>query len=86
MAYREVPRMEIGELIRRWQDGQSRRRIVTSTGLLRNTVGKYLATAFWPQARGYVHYPVSSGSFLKFMHMRIDPWYKAYYNNSGQTM
>ena len=33
MAYREVPRMEIGELIRRWQDGQSRRRIAASTGL-----------------------------------------------------
>ena len=37
--------MEIGELIRRWQDGQSRRRIAASTGLSRNTVAKYLATA-----------------------------------------
>ena len=43
MAYREVPRMEIGELIRRWQDGQ--RRIAASTGLSRNTVAKYLAAS-----------------------------------------
>ncbi|MYC33520.1 MAG: IS21 family transposase [Chloroflexi bacterium] len=45
MAYREVPRMEIGELIRRWQAGQSRRQIAESTGLSRDTVAKYLATA-----------------------------------------
>ena len=41
MAYREVPRMEIAELIRRWQAGQSGRRIAASTGLSRNTVAKY---------------------------------------------
>ena len=45
MAYREVPRMEIAELIRRWQAGQSGRRIAASTGLSRNTVAKYLAAA-----------------------------------------
>ena len=45
MAYREVPRMEIGEVIRRWQAGQSRRQIAASTGLSRDTVAKYLAAA-----------------------------------------
>lgn len=41
MAYREVPRMEVAELIRRWQAGQSGRRIAVSTGLSRTTVAKY---------------------------------------------
>ena len=45
MAYREVPRMETGEVIRRWQAGQSRRQIAASTGLSRDTVAKYLAVA-----------------------------------------
>ena len=45
MAYREVPRMEIGEVIRRWQAGHSRRQIAASTGLSRDTVAKYLAAA-----------------------------------------
>ena len=40
MAYREVSRMEIRELIRRWQDGQSGRRISSSIGMSRNTVAK----------------------------------------------
>ena len=38
------------------------------------------AAAFWPEVRGYVHFPSPSGSFLKFMHMWIDP---AYVNDSG---
>ena len=37
--------MQIGELIRRWQAGQSGRRMAASRGSLRNTVGKYLAPA-----------------------------------------
>ena len=45
MAYREVPRMEIREVIRRWQAGVSQGRIVAGTGLSRNTVRKYLAAA-----------------------------------------
>ena len=45
MAYREVPLMEIGELIRRWPSCQRRRRIAASAGLSRNTVAKYLAAA-----------------------------------------
>ena len=45
MAYREVPRMEIKEIIRRWQAGESPRQIAAGTGLSRNTVRKYLAAA-----------------------------------------
>ena len=45
MAYREVSRMEIPEIIRRWQAGAGPRQIATGTGLSRNTVRKYLAAA-----------------------------------------
>ena len=45
MAYREVPRMEIKEIIRRWQAGEGPRQIAAGTGLSRNTVRKYLAAA-----------------------------------------
>ncbi len=41
--------MEIKEIIRRWQAGNSQRRIAASTGLSRDTVRKYLAAA---QAEG----------------------------------
>ena len=41
MAYREVPRMEIGEVIRLWLAGHSRRQIAAGTGLSRDTVAKY---------------------------------------------
>ena len=45
MAYREVPRMEIQEIIRRWQAGHSQRQIAAGTGLSRDTVRKYIAAA-----------------------------------------
>ena len=45
MAYREVYRVQILEVIRRWQSGESQRSIARATGLARNTVGKYLRTA-----------------------------------------
>lgn len=45
MVYREVHRMELRELLRRWQAGQSIRAIAQATGLARNTVGKYLSAA-----------------------------------------
>ena len=32
MAYREVSRVEIAEVVRRWQSGISQRRISTGTG------------------------------------------------------
>ena len=33
MAYREVSRVEIAEVVRRWQSGTSQRQIATGTGL-----------------------------------------------------
>ena len=42
MGYREVHRMEIGEVIRRWQMGESQRAIAQALGLSRDTVAKYL--------------------------------------------
>ena len=45
MGYREVHRVEIGEVIRRWQAGESRRAIARGTGLSRTTVDKYLLQA-----------------------------------------
>ena len=45
MAFREVQRMEVIEVIRRWQAGESGRAIARSTGLARNTVEKYLRAA-----------------------------------------
>jgi transposase len=45
MSYRELHRMEIEEVIRRWQAGQSQRAVARATGLARETVKKYLAAA-----------------------------------------
>ena len=45
MAYKEVHRVEIEEVIRRWQAGNSRRSIAAGTGLSRETVRRYLAAA-----------------------------------------
>ena len=45
MAYREVTRVDIQEIIRRWRAGEGYRRIASSTGLSRNTVRKYLTAA-----------------------------------------
>ena len=52
MAYKEVFRVEILEVIRRWQAGESRRQIASGTGLSKNTVGKYISSA---QALGIRH-------------------------------
>ena len=38
MAYREVSRVEIAEVVRRWQSGNSQRQIATGTGLSRATI------------------------------------------------
>ena len=45
MAYREVFRLEIAEVLRRWQAGNSQRNIASGTDLSRDTVRKYLAAA-----------------------------------------
>lgn len=45
MAYKEVHRVEIEEVIRRWQSGNSQRSIAMGTGLSRETVRRYLAAA-----------------------------------------
>ena len=45
MGYRELHRMEIEEVVRRWQIGASQRAIARATGLARETVRKYLAAA-----------------------------------------
>ena len=42
MAYREVSRVEIAEVVRRWQSGESQRQIATGTGLSRKTVRRYI--------------------------------------------
>ena len=43
MGYRELHRMEIEEVVRRWQVNESQRAIARATGLARETVKKYLA-------------------------------------------
>jgi len=43
--YREVGLMQVVEILRRWQAGESARTIARATGLARNTVGKYLEEA-----------------------------------------
>ena len=45
MAYREVLSVEIREIMRRWQEGLSQRRIATGTGLSRVTVRRYVEAA-----------------------------------------
>ena len=41
MAYKEVLRVEIQEVVRRWQAGSSQRQIAEGMGLSRATVRKY---------------------------------------------
>jgi transposase len=45
MGYREKGRMEIVELVRRWQAGEAEREIARQTGMARATVNKYLVAA-----------------------------------------
>ena len=45
MGYRELSRMEIVEVIRRWQAGEAQRAIARASGLARETVKKYLRAA-----------------------------------------
>ena len=45
MAFKEVSRVEVTEIVRRWQAGASIRGLAKATGLSRNTVGKYVQAA-----------------------------------------
>ena len=45
MGYKEVSRVEITEMIRRWQAGASIRGLSRATGLSRSTVRKYFVAA-----------------------------------------
>lgn len=45
MGYRELSRMDIQEVVRRWQAGESQRAIARGSGLARETVRKYLRAA-----------------------------------------
>ena len=45
MAYKEMLRVEISEVIRRWRADHSQRHIASGTGLSRDTVAKYIAAA-----------------------------------------
>ncbi len=45
MAYKEVSRVDVTEMIRRWQMGNSQRQTASGTGLSRDTVRKYIAAA-----------------------------------------
>ena len=45
MGYKEVLRVDISEVIRRWQAGNSRCRIASGTGLSKDTVGRYISAA-----------------------------------------
>src|ERR1700690_2050920 len=45
MAFEEVSRVEITDLIRRWQAGEKIREMARATGLSRNTTKKYIRAA-----------------------------------------
>src|SRR2546428_12126538 len=45
MAYEEISRMEILDVVRRWQGGESGRATARAMGLARNTVAAYLQAA-----------------------------------------
>jgi transposase len=45
MGYRELSRMEIIEVVRRWQAGEAQRAIARASGLARETVRKYVRAA-----------------------------------------
>ena len=45
MGYRELSRMEIVEVVRRWQLGESQRAIARASGVARETVKKYVRAA-----------------------------------------
>src|SRR5205814_3564913 len=45
MSFREITMQDVSEVLRRWQAGQSARRIAREMGLDRKTVGRYIEEA-----------------------------------------
>ena len=45
MAFKEVSRVEVTEIVRRWQAGAGVRGLASATGLSRKTVRKYVQAA-----------------------------------------
>jgi len=45
MAFKEVSRVEVIEILRRWQTGVGMRALARGTGLSRNTIRKYIEAA-----------------------------------------
>ena len=45
MTYRELPMIDVKEVLRRWQGGHSNRRIARETGIDRDTAARYIAIA-----------------------------------------
>jgi hypothetical protein len=45
MAYKEVSRVEITEVVRQWQAGRGIREVTRSTGISRNTIRRYILAA-----------------------------------------
>ena len=43
------------------------------------------AVAFWPEVRGYSHYPTPYGSWLKYQSLWVDPAHKEDKGFRGQT-
>ena len=43
------------------------------------------AVSFWPEVRGYAHFPAPFGSYRKHMHMWIDPAHMNDTGNAGQV-
>src|SRR5947207_13849570 len=45
MTYRELPMIDVKEVLRRWLAGHSNRRIAQETGIARDTAARYVAVA-----------------------------------------
>ncbi len=45
MSYRELPMIDVKEILRRWSAGQGDRKIGRDTGTDRKTVGRYTTVA-----------------------------------------
>ena len=67
MAHREVSRVEIAEVVRRWQSGNSQRRIATGMSMIRTYIPPVITTYIPPRQ-------VGDGPWT--------PWYADYYHRA----